>query len=81
MKIIVGGLYIHVKRKTEYTLVGIGKMQAADWEDVSGAFDESGYIGGVSLDMREVVIYRAVSDGQLWVRPLEEFADGRFVKL
>jgi hypothetical protein len=31
--------------------------------------------------MREVAIYRSVDDGSLWVRPREEFEDGRFAAL
>jgi len=29
-------------------------------------------------DLNDVVVYRALSDGRIWVRPTEEFFDGRF---
>lgn len=68
----------HKKRGSEYVLLGIGKMQAARWNE-HGTNPDGGFI--VSVDMREVAVYRSVTDGQLWVRPREEFDDGRFEAL
>jgi hypothetical protein len=64
----------HKKRGSEYMLLGIGKMQAERWY-LPGAME-----AGPSVDMEEVVIYRG-EDGKLWVRPREEFEDGRFEDL
>lgn len=61
----------HVKRDTDYQLIGTGKMQAEAWFD---------YASGASADMQKVAIYRG-DDGQLWVRPIAEFIDGRFEPL
>jgi hypothetical protein len=78
----------HVKRGSEYVLIGIGKMQAERWQSgeyVSQA-DIDRYTAAeinarLGVDMREVAIYRSVDDGSLWVRPREEFEDGRFTAL
>lgn len=73
-------LFRHKKRGSVYTLVGVGRMQSEDWfEEVLGA-DEDGRNAWVNekIDMREVAVYRSADDGELWVRPVEEFVDGRF---
>lgn len=61
----------HVKRGTEYQLIGTGKMQAEKWYEYPCERPVN------SIDMQEVAIYRG-DDGQLWVRPVAEFNDGRF---
>lgn len=67
-----GATHRHKKRGSEYVLIGIGKMQAERWCKPIGGD------AGPSIDMEEVAIYRSVDDGSLWVRPREEFDDGRF---
>ncbi|MER8667687.1 hypothetical protein NKH45_10795 [Mesorhizobium sp. M1156] len=82
-----GATHRHKKRGTDYVLIGIGKMQAEDWctverETVTFCGDLRDIVDvGPSIDMREVAIYRSVDDGALWVRPREEFDDGRFESL
>ncbi|TCP88944.1 hypothetical protein C8J31_102113 [Rhizobium sp. PP-CC-2G-626] len=75
----VVGLYRHKKRGSEYELIGFGKMQSEEWTYPHRYVDMGEReTDMVSVDMKEVAIYRALSDGSLWVRPREEFEDGRF---
>lgn len=55
----------HVKRGSTYRVVGRAKIQT----------------GTPLPDDAEVMIYQGEEDGQLWVRPVDEFTDGRFREL
>ncbi|MDB6035993.1 MAG: hypothetical protein JWM16_6331 [Verrucomicrobiales bacterium] len=67
----------HKTRGTEYILMGIGKMQAEGWLAPLTNVPEM-----ASADMREVAIYRSATDPtEIWVRPRDEFEDGRFESL
>lgn len=64
----------HKKTGGDYMLVGVGRMQTKWWVDWLGQPSPD---DGTTVDMREVTIYQG-ADGKLWVRPVEEFNDGRF---
>lgn len=55
----------HVKRASEYEII-----------EADGSFQCCG-----DLDDEPVVVYRSLTTGMTYVRPLEEFCDGRFVKI
>lgn len=63
--ISVGARVRHLKRNTTYRVVGTAHIQAA------APVDED----------TPVVIYQSEDHGQMWVRPIDEFADGRFEAL
>ena len=54
-----GQIWQHYKTKGEYEIISIGKLQ----------------VKVESLDMVDCVIYKAVSDGKVWVRPLADFVE------
>jgi len=60
-----GSRWRHVKRGSTYTLIGEAHLQT-----------------GKPIDEPAImVVYRADSDGEMWVRPRVEFLDGRFEAL
>jgi hypothetical protein len=54
-----GEIWQHYKTKGEYEIVGLGKLQVKV-ED---------------LDMKDCVIYKALPEGKIWCRPLEDFTE------
>ena len=54
-----GEIWQHYKTKGEYTILGTGQMQ----------------VKVTDLDMKDCVIYKALSDKKLWVRPLVDFIE------
>lgn len=71
--LLPGTTYRHVMSHGEYEIVSVGKMQAKGWFCYDDEVDQE-----IKCDMHEVVIYRSLTDGMVWVRPREEFMDGRF---
>lgn len=72
----------HVKTGGTYVEIGRGKMQTDDWlmsADQATQDVQRNVVTYGSADMRPVVIYISDKDGSIWVRPEEEFMDGRFV--
>lgn len=61
----VAGRWRHVKRGTTYTVRGVVQLQCAVPE----------------LDGVYAVLYVSEGDGREWVRPVEEFLDGRFERI
>lgn len=57
-------IYRHKKRGSLYVMVGRAGMQIEEHPE---------------LEKRAFVVYRALADDTLWVRPESEFMDGRFV--
>lgn len=72
--------HVHKKRGSGYVFIGVGRIQSETWKETVLGTDEDGRNSWVSVevDMSRVAIYRSVDDFSLWVRPLDEFNDGRF---
>jgi hypothetical protein len=58
-EIHIGQTYQHYKTKGLYTVINLAKMQVKVSE----------------LDMAEYVVYRALSDDLVWVRPVADFLE------
>ena len=56
----------HVKRGTFYLVLHVGELQASAGPLVAGE--------GTTM-----VVYRGIDDGKIWIRPVAEFCDGRFI--
>ncbi len=55
----IGEVWRHYKTEGRYEILNIGRMQ----------------VKAEGLDMAECVIYKAQSDGLVWVRPLADFVE------
>lgn len=65
----------HVRRGSEYEVLGEGEVQISNPEDLVRRYSR------ILTEGDELVVYRACSDGKLWLRFPDEFADGRFVDI
>jgi hypothetical protein len=61
-----GERYRHKKRGTTYQVIGVASSQV---------------VGEPIGEGSQAVVYRSEDDGSLWVRPYDEFHDGRFEQL
>lgn len=59
MKPQIGEIWMHYKTKGEYEIVGLGQLQVKIEE----------------LDMKECIIYKALSDKKVWIRPGDDFTE------
>lgn len=71
----------HKKRGTEYVVIGEGSMQAGYWFSLPWKDARATLANAEPVDMQPVVVYQDVNDKSLWVRPKDEFEDGRFEQL
>lgn len=76
-------IFEHQKNHNQYHLLGYAKMQSGKWKEqqkiIYPDLQKEGHYK--SVDMKEVAVYISANDGSLWVRPREEFEDGRFKKV
>lgn len=65
----------HKKRGSTYKVLGNGRIQSDHWRNCWGG------LLGPKVDMAQVSVYQCLEDSSLWVRPSDEFEDGRFEDL
>lgn len=72
--------YRHKKRGTIYSVLFAGYFQSSDLfeRDIDDTWLVNTY---KPLDSVEVIIYQSIDDKKVWVRPKDEFFDGRFEKV
>lgn len=75
--------YVHKKTGGRYRLIGIGQIQSHAWIKRERKWWEKLFmLDGETVDYADVAVYQAVAyPYQIWVRPYEEFIDGRFMKV
>lgn len=81
-----GATHRHVKTGGFYRLIAFGRIQASSWfaaKTVTDALlgDGPSMDTAPSVDMTDVAIYFSLQDFTFWVRPREEFEDGRFERV
>lgn len=65
-RVEIGSYWKHYKKNNSiYIVVDIGRLQ----------------VNLPHLDNKWVVIYKDKNTGDLWIRPIEDFLDGRFTKI
>ena len=66
----------HRKRGTTYRVIGEGETQVA----VNKVYGEE-LATRIIRDGTKLIVYQCEADGKIWLRPTDEFMDGRFEEL
>jgi hypothetical protein len=56
-------------------------MEGTVWQHRKGGIYSVLAVALIEATLAEVVVYEAHEDGTVWVRPMDEFLDGRFTQL
>lgn len=69
--IVIDGINADLKRRRVWYGMKVRHVKSgADYKVIGHALMESSFAS--------VVVYEGINDGKKWVRPLDEFCDGRF---
>lgn len=74
-------IYRHLKRGTLYEVVGRARMQIGPEQLPQIKKLNVAQAACRCLERKTYVVYRSLDDGRLYVRPEQEFLDGRFVPM